>query len=276
MSESSYFVSHEGQQSGPWGLSAIVDKVKGNELSLTDYIYDDGKKDWVLLLEYPPLAEKLKGHKPKAPPQPLHEPAAKEPTPSQNAPEEFMATEWFVLKGENKFGPFAFTDMIKMLQDKIVYEFDFAWHPGMDTWKRIAELPAFHEANVKKLKSTLMPEISSVFFRRRHRRVKYGGTILIHDNSSVWKGRGLEISAGGAGVIMENSMIVPGQVLYLHFKPCDGLPAFNAICEVVSKKYEDGVKDKNAPIRYGLKFKSISTEAQKFLQEFSKSLKAAA
>src|SRR5690606_38372739 len=112
-------------------------------------------------------------------------------------------------------------------------------------------------ASIKKLKSTLMPEINEVFFRRRHRRVKYGGTILVHDNKSVWKGQGVEISAGGAGVIMENSMIVPGQTLYLHFKPGDGVPPFNAVCEVVSKRFVEGVKDKNAPIRYGLKFKNI-------------------
>ena len=54
------------------------------------------------------------------------------------------------------------------------------------------------------------------------------------------------------------------------------MPPFNAICEVVSKKYVDGVKDKNAPIRYGLKFKEINPQAQKVLQNFSKTGAAAA
>lgn len=74
---------------------------------------------------------------------------------------------------------------------------------------------------------------------------------------------------------MENAMVVPGQTLYLHFKPGDGVPPFNAICEVVSKQYVEGVKEKNAPIRYGLKFTSISPTTQKFLQEFAKRSEAA-
>lgn len=176
---------------------------------------------------------------------------------------------------ENKFGPFSYPDVLKMLQQKVVFEFDFAWHPGLSTWVRIADLDPFKPDNIGKMKETLMPEISEVFFRRRHRRVRYGGTILVHDNKSVWKGKGVEISAGGAGVVMENAMVVPGQTLYLHFKPGDGVPPFNAICEVVSKQYVEGVKEKNAPIRYGLKFTSISPTTQKFLQEFAKRSEAA-
>lgn len=280
MSATQFYVSHDGQQMGPWTLAEIVEKVKSNQLSLTDYIYDDGRGDWVMLMEHAPLAQKLKDHKPKAPPQAAPPREAKEepvpmPAAAKGAPDHMVA-EWFILKGENKFGPFAYPDVIKMLQEKVVFEFDFAWHAGMSTWVRIAELDAFKVENIKKMKETLMPQISEVFFRRRHRRVRYGGTILVHDNNSVWKGQGVEISAGGAGVVMENAMLVPGQTLYLHFKPCDGVPPFNAVCEVVSKQFVDGVKDKNAPIRYGLKFKSISNNAQKFLQEFSKRGPAAA
>lgn len=69
---------------------------------------------------------------------------------------------------------------------------------------------------------------------------------------------------------MENAMVVPGQTLYLHFKPGDGVPPFNATCEVVSKQYVEGVKDKKTPIRYGLKFTTISSSAQNVLQEYSK------
>ena len=277
-----FYVSHDGQQIGPWDLTTIVDKVKSNELTLTDYLYDEQKSDWVLLLEYPSLADKLKNLKPASAPKPGAKPdenkqtTVQAPVTSKTASEAEMVTEWFVLKGENKFGPFVLTDIVKMLQEKVIFEFDFAWHPGMSTWKRIADLDAFKADNIQKLKTTLMPEISEVFFRRRHRRIQYGATILVHDNNSVWKGQGVEISSGGAGVIMENSMIVPGQTLYLHFKPGDGVPPFNAVCEVVSKRFVDNVKEKNAPIRYGLKFKSINNETQKWLQDFTKRGDAAA
>ena len=40
------------------------------------------------------------------------------------------------------------------------------------------------------------------------------------------------------------------------------MPPFNAICEVVSKRYDEDVRDASAPVKYGLKFTNISEEAQ--------------
>ena len=280
-----YYISHEGQQIGPMDLSEVVQGVRDNKLSLMDYIYDEDKADWILLMEYPAIAQQLKDHKPPPPKKMPSQVAAPETTLLQDKVKEAKAkgepinehaiSEWYVLKGENKFGPFAFNDVVKMLQQKVVFEFDFAWHPGLASWKRIAELGAFKPDSIRKLQLANMPDIQEVFFRRRHRRMNYNGTILVHDNKSVWKGGGMEISAGGAGVIMENAMIVPGQTLYLHFKPCDGVPPFNAICEVVSKQFVEGVREKNAPIRYGLKFTSISANTQQFLHELARKQEAA-
>ncbi|MCB0407000.1 MAG: DUF4339 domain-containing protein, partial [Bdellovibrionales bacterium] len=180
---SQYHISHNGEQLGPFGLPEILEKVKASEFTLMDFIYDESKSDWVLLMEFAPLAEKLKDFKPKAPPKV----AQNSPVPDKEVQQavqqvqvkaghsepmaDHLVTEWYILKGENKFGPFAFTDIIKMLQQKVVFEFDFAWHPGLSTWKRVAELEAFNAENIQKLKTTLMPEIEDVFYRRRHRRV---------------------------------------------------------------------------------------------------------
>jgi hypothetical protein len=295
-----YFISHQGQQLGPWSAEQILKKYQGGRLKATDYIYDEEAQDWVLIVEHPELKVKLRQEKPAAPPliqeaTPSHDMAKtqseelpamgtattgeQETDPTEkklgelrtqaSAQDTFATLEWYVLKGDNKFGPFSYHDVIRMLQEKAVYEFDFVWHEGLETWHRIAELDAFTKDNIRRLKTTLMPEISEVFFRRRHRRVPFDGTILVHDNNSVWKGHGVEISAGGAGVVMDNAMITPGQTLYLHFRPSGKVPPFNAICEVVSKKFEDGVKDKNTPIRYGLKFTKISGEAKQELLKFS-------
>ena len=277
-----YFVAHNGQQEGPYDLQQIIGKVKDQKLFALDYIYDDQAGDWVLLAEYEALKEHLSAMKPSAPPKPGAAPAVEEmeaqsgePSSNSGSMEKQMTSEWFILKGDNKFGPFTYVDVVKMLQQKLVFEFDVVWKAGMESWQRVAEIDDFNSNSIEKMQKTLMPEIEEVFFRRKHRRVKYGGTILVHDNQTVWKGQGVEISAGGAGVIMENAMVVPGQRLYLHFKPGDGVPPFNAVCEVVSKRYVDGVKDRSAPIRYGLKFTNISDETKKFLDDFTATAEAA-
>lgn len=278
--QSKYYVSHSSQQMGPYSVDEIVSLVSEGTLSPLDYIYDESKADWMTFLEHPALGEKVKALKPKAPPKPKeHEREAKvhklEHKRSKNsdiAPElqKSFDHEWFVLKGENKFGPFAYTDVVKMLQQGAIFEFDFVWHEGMNGWSRVAEVSEFTKDHLRQLKESAMPEISEVFFRRRYRRVNYGGTIIVHDNKKVWKGQAMEISEGGAGVVMENAMLVPGQELYLHFKPGDGVPPFNAICEVVSKEYVSDLRSRTAPIKYGLKFKTLSSETQKFLKEYTR------
>lgn len=276
-----FYVSHETQQMGPYTISEIVGFVSQGTLSPLDYIYDESKSDWVTFLEHEQLVDKIKELKPKAPPKvPVDIEEVRQAKKQENELKEKMVVkgplaeptskEWFVLKGENKFGPFSYPDVIKMLQQGVVYEFDFTWHEGMENWKRIAEVTYFDSEHIRMLKESTMPEISEVFFRRRYKRVKYGGTILVHDHKSVWRGKGVEISEGGAGVVMENAMILPGQEIFLHFKPGDGAPPFNAVCEVVSKQFLSEVSNPKTPIKYGLKFKSVNTEVQKLLKEYTK------
>lgn len=277
-----FYVSHSGHQMGPYQVQDILQLLTTGTLSPVDYVYDDAKADWVLFLDHEVLAEKVKALKPKAPPKPgpaavahveAHAPTVHKVDVPKHIPAplaELMGQEWFVLKGENRFGPFAYVDVMKMLQQGVIFEFDFVWYQGLETWSRIAELPAFSKDNVKTLKDTVLPELSEVFFRRRHKRVQYGATVLVHDNKSVWKGKGVEISEGGAGIVMDNALCVPGQQLFLHFKPGDGVPPFNAICEIVSKGFTGEVKDPKAPIKYGVKFKTMSPDTQKILQDFTK------
>ena len=286
--QSQFYVSHSGHQMGPYAVHDILKLLQEGTLSPLDYVYDDEKQDWVLFLEHPSLNEKVRAMKPKdRPPQavqktsdPVAEPkeVKKHHSDPRINPElaEVMGHEWFVLKGDNRFGPYAFVDVIKMLQQGVIYEFDFAWYQGLEGWKRIAELSAFSKENVKVLKATVLPELSEVFFRRRYKRVQYGGTVIVHDNKSVWKGHGVEISEGGAGIVMENSLCVPGQQLYLHFKPGDGVPPFNAVCEVVSKGFTGDIRDPKSPVKYGVKFKTVSAEAHQFLQDYTKRGKLAA
>jgi hypothetical protein len=267
-----FYVSHLEQQMGPYELDEIVSLVHAGTLSPLDYIYDQGKEDWVLFLDHPELSSRVKAMKPQNAPKPKAQTATHTSPPVQASGDK---QEWYILKGDNKFGPFTYLDVVKMLQQGVVFEFDFAWNGAMPNWARIAEIADFTKDHIKQLQQSGSADAAQVFFRRRHKRVSYGGTILIHDNKKVWKGKAVEISEGGAGVIMENSMVVPGQELYLHFKPGDGVPPFNAICEVVSKQFVNGVRDPSSPVKYGLKFKTISSDAEKVIREVTRSGKVA-
>lgn len=177
-------------------------------------------------------------------------------------------TDWFVLKADNCFGPFSYFDMISMLQKKELHEFDFVWRDGLVTWKRIAEVSEFSVEEIKFIMNVL--GYSEAFFRRRHRRVNYNAQILVHNNDDLFHGMSLEISAGGAGVVINSPQLHPGDKIKLHFKPGGELPAFNARCEVVSKQFVDKVEGVNQPTKYGLKFIQIDSVIMKQLDQYSR------
>ena len=283
-----YLVSHQNEQSGPFTVDEIVGQIRAKELELFDYIYDLEKDDWVLLVEFAPVAQKLKGNKPAAPPKALTVAQAPAPVQAVAPPASVMSStvgtgttaavaagpsaqpaaaasfsahainEWFVLKGDNRFGPFTYTDLVKMLQQKTVFPFDFVWHTGMEGWKRVVEVSDFTPENIRKLFADAGTGGADVFVQRRFERAKFGGRVIVHDGLTLWRGEGLEISRGGVGVTMQNTKVLPGQQLTLHFGAQEKWPAFNAVCEVVSKKF---VSD-SSPVEYGLRFLSLSQETQ--------------
>lgn len=269
-----YLVSHQGLEQGPFEIDEIVAKVRLKEIDLFDYVLDVSAGDWVLLMEFPPLAAKLRSSKPPRPPKVGPDGNVDRPTTnvkSEDAPSSVQPpalqtkaspsphtiTEWFVLKGENRFGPFSYSDLVKMQQQKVVFPFDFIWHAGLDHWKRLIELEDFRPETIRQLFSGSSKK-QDLFVERKFARREFKGPMIVHDNLSVWKGQGFEISRGGVGVNMPNSLVIPGQRVFVHFKMFEDFPSINAVCEVVSKKF---VND-TSPVQYGLRFLSLSQEVQ--------------
>ena len=257
-----FHVSHGGEQLGPFSLTEIVDQIKLKKLEVSDYLYDEAAQDWVMLMLHPALSEALKALRPSAPPAPSKNRSAV----SGNKPGQ--VTEWFVLKGDNKFGPFSHHELLKMLQEKSIFEFDYVWHAGLTAWERIATLSEFSAEAVRALRHSSEGPINELFFRRRHARAQHGASILIHDNRYVYKGKSIEVSAGGAGIVIDNPTLQAGEMLYLHFKPSDGVPPFNATCEVMSKRFTNA-SDKSAPVQYGVKFLKIEANTQQLLNDLA-------
>ena len=272
--QTQFFVSVKEQQLGPFSLPEIGQKLSQGEFAPTDYLYLESVEDWVLLMEYPELSQYLapvKPAKPKAPPK-ASDISAHPTNPasdSKTASLEEKKEEWYVLKGQDRFGPFSYREVVRMLQEKQVYEFDYVWKAPMSTWERVAEVETFRAENIEKMLGSDDPSIKQLFFRRRHARKQYGASLIIHDNHKVWKGESFEISEGGAGIQMHNSMLLPGQKVFVHFKPSDGLPSFNVMCEIVNKKFVTGVRSSSTPVTYGVRFLAINGDMQESIREIA-------
>lgn len=265
-----YYVAKAGNTLGPYATDEILRQIRAGELSLTDFIFLQEQNNWVAIVDFPAISQQIQ-EVPK-PTQEFTEKFVAEPAKVFSINNEVSEVEWFVLRGEDKFGPFSFADLVKMLRDQMIFEYDYLWNEGMSAWQRVAELEEFSPEKVKQLENQGQNEeaVRELFFRRRHARTGYGGSIVVHNNQKVWKGKGVEVSAGGAGIEMDSDEIDAGQTIYLHFQPGDGVPAFNAVCEVISCR-EVSREAQGKTFRYGVKFKQIGKNARKYIFNYVRS-----
>lgn len=257
-----FWVSQNDQQLGPWTVAEIQDRFKRSELSMTDYVFDDQIKEWVLLLQLPEMATLAQNEFLAKNHSSQNEKVASVPA--------YNETEWFVLREENQFGPYTYFDLVKLLQNHKVSEYDYVWNCNMDSWKKVSELIEFSEDRLKQLAKDPKNELSEVFFRRRFARKPLGASLIVHNQKSVWKGLVLEISQGGAGLVLDEKDLAPNAPLFLHFKPHDHIPPFNAVCTVVSKRLNAEKK-----YIYGVKFTHVSQLVQKAIKQYAEAKEAA-
>jgi hypothetical protein len=278
-----FYVSKGEQQLGPWTVQELATKVASGEIVVTDFVFDDLKNDWVTLFQCEAFQAYMQSQKPKSAPPRKAAPQVKqadslaraftstqgreaEPAPVVAA-KTGPAQEWFVQKGQHRYGPFTYLGVIRALQEKTVYEFDLCWKNGMNEWIRIAEHEDFKSDKIRSLTGEAKSE-EQVFAQRQHPRVGFETEVLVHDNRSVWLGRAFEGSAGGSGLIIENATLVPGQTVLLHFAERADLPAFNALCEIVGKKYAKDVRDPKSPVQYSVRFVKLDAQAEARVQKY--------
>lgn len=262
-----FYVSKGGSYSGPYKIEDVLKKIQSMEHSWMDYVYDEGLQDWVLLMEHPLFTEKFNSSLDNKMPD-------GEVLKSSELAHKEKA--WYILKDGNNYGPFSQLEIIQMLQEKALYEYDFIWHQKLPSWKRVAEVKEFENEEIRKLKDSLPNDLSEVFFRRRYLRARYGCSLIVHNNKAVFRGESLEISAGGAGLLIHNSDLQPGQTLFLHFQPGDGVPPFNAVCTIISKKFINENQESKGGMKYGVKFTSISTTIREQIKGFAENTQKAA
>lgn len=262
-----FYLSKNGASMGPFALTDILEKLKSLEISWTDYLFDDDRQDWMMILEYPALTEKFNSGWGR----PHVNPISVKDNSDVSLENKLKDKAWYILRDGNNYGPYSYLEMIQMLQGKTLFEFDFSWRHGMPAWMRIAEIQDFWPDTIRGLKESGDVVASEIFFRRRHVRARYGCSLILHDSKSVYKGRSVEIGVGGAGIVLQTQFLNPGQSVFLHFQPGDGVPPFNAICNIVSKQFVKQAPSvaQMASVKYGVQFTCVSQNIKESIKEFT-------
>jgi len=256
-----FFISKKGQQLGPWTYDEVLSKLQDRSLQWTDYVYDDSRSDWMLISDHPSFFFQFQKEMRMNVVNPPPAVEVKAAPPLQIVDPQ----KWFVLKGQSKYGPFSYLEVVRLMQEKNLYDTDLVWNAALANWTAVRDCEPLQPEKIRELKSNLQGGNSEVFLQRRHTRASFGASVVVHNNKTVWKGQSVEISAGGAGLVLDTTLIQPGQTLFLHFKVSEEVPPFNAICSVVSKQIDPHGKE----AKYGVRFTNVSRDVQDSIKTYT-------
>lgn len=263
---------------GAFSKQEILSRVERRELDPFDHVFDETKHDWIAIIVHPAFAAEADfwakfQHQNIAKPQNLRVGFRPESAISSatiagagtgTANDAGVGTAndkeaWYVLKGDHRFGPFEYLELIRLLQEKSIGDWDFVWSKRHTKWMRLSLLPEFQPEHIKSLRDSLSEKlgrtINEIFFRRRFARASFDGSILIHDQKILCRGRSMEMGAGGLSVQVSaaEAGLKVGDFVHLHVKPSSETPAFNTACQVMSVRALSA-GDVQSPVVYGMKF----------------------
>ena len=177
------------------------------------------------------------------------------------------SNEWHILKGNTQYGPYTYEQMLLMLQEKTLFGFDYVWSPHMETWAQLGVLAEFSPDRISSLAKNAGN--TKVFINRNHDRANCDWKTYIHNDQKFWLGKIESISLGGALILMENPLLLPGDTLTVHIgKNGDLQIPFNAKGEVLSKRLTKERVTHDSQIYYAFKFNQIQTFGENLIKSY--------
>lgn len=258
-----FYVTHQGSQLGPYSKEEVSDLLQSKKLNWNDYLFDESKADWIHVMEHNEFTESFN--------QSFADPLFQvRPQAPELRIDELKKRQWFVLKENVNYGPFTTLEVIQMLQGKTLFEFDFVWKQGLDSWKKLSEVSNFSDESIKAIHdqtgTPFEKNLNQIFFRRKHVRAQLEAKVIIHDQKKVYNSSSKEISEGGASFYLSGAQFEIGQQLYLHFSPGEGVPQFNVITKIVSRRGD----------LFGVQFANLSGVAKSFISKYTEEFKKVA
>jgi hypothetical protein len=170
--------------------------------------------------------------------------------------------QWFILRGEIKFGPFDYRSVIQMLQKSELFEYNYMWAPHLENWTLLGDLPDFSKDRFCRILES-NDEMASAFTKRSSTRAEILVPIHGHDNQRYFDGHIISISKDGALVLLNDPLLVPGQKILLHFQESEkNQQPFNVFCEVVRKNFTKTRLNVKSGLHYVVRFLQLHEQGK--------------
>lgn len=189
-----------------------------------------------------------------------------------NAPRE----EWFILRGEIKYGPYEYRAMITMIQNGELYDYNYVWSARLESWTLLGDLPDFSKDRLCLLIET-KDHLSGSFADRQVPRVEMRIPIYGHNDHNFFDGHSISLSENGALLLLNDPLLLPSQKIMLHFRvPMQieqnpsGPSSFNAAAEIIRKNYSKQRLNVKSGLHYAVRFLQVQEHGLDLLTKWTR------
>lgn len=173
---------------------------------------------------------------------------------------------WYILHGDQKHGPYTYGNIIHMLQNNQLMDYNYVWAPHLETWTQVYSLAEFGKDRFKLLLST-DSEYKQFFNERKNNRVSTQLNFIGHNNIRFFDGKVNSLSELGALVLINSPLIQVGDKIALQIQPeTEEQPAFNLEAVVTRKNFSKERLNSKSGLYYIVKFVDIQPSGKKLIK----------
>lgn len=181
-----------------------------------------------------------------------------------------LESKWYILRGENKYGPFEYGAMLAMIQKGELFDYNYIWAPGMENWDLLGDVPEFSKDRLALLIQTKDP-VSHAFIQRAADRADIKIPLLAHNEDHFFDGECVSVSENGALVLLNNPLLLPGQQILIHFKTTEFLDqSFNVLAQIVRKNFSRQRLNVKSGLHYAIRFLQVQSTGEKEIKSLIK------
>lgn len=178
--------------------------------------------------------------------------------------------QWYILRGEMKYGPYEYKSLISMLQSGELLDYNYVWAPHLENWTLVSDCQEFSKDRLCRLIET-RDHLSGAFKDRKCPRVDLVVPVYAHNDHNFFDGHTLSVSESGALVLLNDPLLLPGQKVLLHFKNSENNPqSFNVLCEIIRKNFSKQRLNVKSGLHYAVRFLSVQDQGMVQLTKWTR------
>jgi hypothetical protein len=168
-------------------------------------------------------------------------------------------TGWFVLIGDQKYGPYDYKVMIHMMQTNQLMDYNYVWNDHLDSWTQVSQLEEFSKDRFEILLQKESEYLNS-FIQRKTSRLEVKIPLLGHNSTRFFDGVLVSVSENGGMCLINSPLVQVGDRLKLHIKPNgENDRAFNVEAEVIRKNFSKQRLNSKSGLYYAIRFNDIQS-----------------